>query len=375
MKRIDRMKKFLKGLSGLYHKIPSALSYRLYKNNERRKQEVTEQTMSMLCEYGKKETKSFFSYRVRPKTADAIPVLENKSTHEKCAIILQGPIMAENNFTLETVKLYRTFYPDAIILVSTWVDEPEERIDTLRAAGAEVVQSVKPKFSGRGNINFQLVSAKAGLLKARELGAVYLCKTRTDQRIYHPNILEFFINLIGNFSIDRDAFSIEQKARIICLSMEYGNMFYPFFMSDFLYFGLVDDICKLFDGELDQRKNVEKPKGYSRKEAAEQNLVAEIQIIRDYINRNGGDNTCSVKNYWNFIKSDLICINKDEIGLYWPKYGGQYCENTRNGYFYTTEKKEELKCYNWDFINWLNLYTGTLQYREEFEKYAEFVID
>ena len=77
------MKKFLKKLSGFYHKVPLALLYRLYKNNECRKQEVTEQTMSMLCEYGKKETRSFFSYRVRPKAVEAIPALENKSIYEK----------------------------------------------------------------------------------------------------------------------------------------------------------------------------------------------------------------------------------------------------------------------------------------------------
>lgn len=369
------MKDGLKKVSAIYHKFPLALLYRLHSRSEIRKQETTEQTLAAMCEYAKGKTDSYFSYRVRPKSHASIPVLDQKNEYEKCAIVLQGPIMSEANFTAETVRLYKKFYPDAIIIVSTWEDEAKENITNVRNAGAIVIQSKKPEFPGHGNVNFQLVNTRAGLFKARELGAKYICKVRTDQRLYHPNVLEYFRNLVCSFPIDKEMFSINQEARIVCLGMEYGNMFYPFFMSDFLYFGLANDICRLFDCELDMRESVPKPHGLSRGDVSTQNLVTEIQILRDYIRRSGGDSSCTVKNYWNFVKADLACINKDEIGLYWPKYGGQYCENTRNGYYFGKEKQDQFKCYNWDFINWLNLYSGTLKYKEEYEKYADFVIE
>ena len=39
------------------------------------------------------------------------------------AIVIQGPIAYDNNYTVETFKLYRLIYPNAPIVVSTWKGE------------------------------------------------------------------------------------------------------------------------------------------------------------------------------------------------------------------------------------------------------------
>ena len=368
------MNKMFKWMNSFYHAIPLAFLNKVFAFKPDRRIEVLEQNMIQMCKISEKYSDYFFSYRVRPTKTERILVALDDNTSEQSAIVMQGPIMLEREFTFETIKLYKKLYPKACIIVSTWYDESQYVIEKIKDLGVTVVLSQKPVFAGHGNINYQLDNTKAGVLKAKEMGAKYICKTRTDQRIYHPNFMEYMINLIKAFPNDNSDFKQTQEARIICLGMEYGNMFYPFFMSDFMYFGTTKDICQLFETTHDLRTDVPKCDGETRRTCASENRVAEIQILRQYIDRMGGNTECTIKSYWNFVKNHLICINKDEIGLYWPKYFVRYTEHVRNGHYHIKEQDGEFKCYNWDFINWFNLYSGTLIYREEYEKYADFIM-
>lgn len=364
----------LKTLSYLYYRFPYLVLERLYRNNSLRKHETSAQTMLAMCKISEEYTGHYYSFRERPQKTNEVQAILQNNEYAKCAIVLQGPIMSDDNFTVETVKLYKRFYPSDIILVSTWSDELAENIKAVQDAGAIVVQSDKPAYGGHGNINYQIVNTREGVFKAKELGAEYICKTRTDQRIYHPSVFEYMVSLLNMFPpVNTDA-SRSQNRRVICCCMEYGTMFYPFFMSDFFYFGTVDEITSMFDCQLDMRQNVDKAKGYTRREAASKDLVSEIQILRQYAKKMGCSDECTVENYWKFIKNHLVCINKDSIGLYWPKYETRYSENIRNGYFYNNEPENYFKTYNWDFIHWLNLYNGTLNYKPEYEKYADLII-
>ena len=51
--------------------------------------------------------------------------------------------------------------------------------------------------------------------------------------------------------------------------MPYGNMFQPFYISDFFYFGKSNDIKKLFYISLDKRDKGGFSKGASKREMAE----------------------------------------------------------------------------------------------------------
>ncbi len=49
------------------------------------------------------------------------------------AVVMQGPLIAANNFTLETIKIYKkTFFPDTIIIVSTWHGENEGVLGAIK---------------------------------------------------------------------------------------------------------------------------------------------------------------------------------------------------------------------------------------------------
>lgn len=365
------MKRWFEKISKFYQEIPIWLACSLQGSKAKRRTGIIEKNMTSFCEICEKYSDVHVSYRIRPKYVDTIPVNIQFNNYEKCALVIQGPIMKEDNFTLETINLYQKHYPNTLIILSTWIDEEHQYIENFKCKGIEIVQSQKPDFPGHGNINMQFISTRAGLDRAKELNAKYICKIRTDQRIYHANILEYMINLVNYFPVRNEDFIKPQEKRIVCCGMEYGDMFYPYLVSDFFYFGTVNDIYALFDCELDTRHSVPLATGEKRRICAEDDRVTEIQIIRQFIKKHGGNCECTVEKSWSFIRNHLICLNKDEIGLYWPKYTTRYREHIRNGYFYADELYEHYKCYNWDFIHWLNLFSGTMQYTKKYEKYAD----
>ena len=65
------------------------------------------------------------AYRKIPKKYDEIPML-NYQTNISYAIVMQGPIRTEENFTLTTVNYYKRTFPQARIIVSTWDDESSQ---------------------------------------------------------------------------------------------------------------------------------------------------------------------------------------------------------------------------------------------------------
>ena len=89
---------------------------------------------------------------------------------EKTAIIMQGPLVREDDFTLETVKIYEKLFPGTVIIVSTWEDSAEEYVKKLsELSNCIVLLNEPPKFSGILNLNMQVVSTLAGIKKAKEL--------------------------------------------------------------------------------------------------------------------------------------------------------------------------------------------------------------
>lgn len=64
-----------------------------------------------------------------------------------------------------------------IVILSTWDDEPPEKIPR---GSWEVLLNPKPAATGYSHRNFQRLSSAAGLRRAAELGATHVLKWRTD---------------------------------------------------------------------------------------------------------------------------------------------------------------------------------------------------
>jgi len=125
------------------------------------------------------EGDEYVSLYRRPKTSSQIVLIEQPNEINKVsAIVMQGPLCGEDNFTAETVRLYGKLYPDVLVVVSTWKDEDSKIIEELlNEKNCEVVLNEYPEHSGILNLNYQVVSTLGGIKKAKELGKQFVFKT------------------------------------------------------------------------------------------------------------------------------------------------------------------------------------------------------
>ena len=334
------------------------------------------------CMSYEKKTGDYCSYRKRSGSSEDLIVHSGMlSNMSDVAIVMQGPLILENHFTLNTVKLYKRYYPECMVIVSTWKDSNRNEIDSLKTAGAEIVLNTAPNVFGLGNMNFQIVSTRGGIQCAADAGARYILKTRSDQRIYKPHMLEYFKALIEQFPIKKKAESAKQKERIIAVQTTVGGgMFIPYFIADFLYFGTVQDIRNLFDIELDTSPNRTKDErriwlrdllsSNPRTRDYYNATAPEIKIVKNYIKKYITENLeDTVKGYWDFVGNYLITVSWDDIGLFWPKYD-RYNESNLFRTYSENDNTDLYLQYNWTFQNWLLVNQGIFKYKPEFEKYC-----
>ena len=70
-------------------------------------------------------TSSFVTYHVRPKLAASVRTSSHPTNKlPSLAIVVQGPIVHKDEFTLESAKVYRQHFGSAKLILSTWDDEP-----------------------------------------------------------------------------------------------------------------------------------------------------------------------------------------------------------------------------------------------------------
>ncbi|SFF09163.1 WavE lipopolysaccharide synthesis family protein [Trichococcus pasteurii] len=337
----------------------------------------------VLNEYEKNQN-TYLTTRLAPKTSEQVyyKKLEVQNL-PKFAVILQGPLLLENDFTLETCKMYRKLFSDNVIIVSTWDDEDTETIKKIKNLKIIVIQNKKPKFTGIGNINFQVISTKAGLAEAEKAGVHYVLKTRTDQRFQKNNLYEYFVSLLKQFPVDADGMNLPQDKRIIVLQSPVGaSLFIPFHISDFMFFGVLDDVFRLF--EIDEQNVSENKKERTQREndmittstvmdfhSAE---APEIMFMKNYICNHGNISEAEfyrVKTYWNFIKNYIIAVSYDEVGFLWGKPGRYYSDNNLNHIYEVEDSEKRSYKYVLNFSNWLSIYSGILQYSISYEELAQ----
>jgi len=87
----------------------------------------------------------FLTFHERPAYAAHIRVLPTARDYSAFAIVPQGPILHAFDFTLETIKLYRKYYTNVAIILSTWQWEDRDTrvIEEARKEGARVILNEK----------------------------------------------------------------------------------------------------------------------------------------------------------------------------------------------------------------------------------------
>lgn len=298
-----------------------------------------------------KKLEYFFTFHLRPKLSSKIYLEDkfeiNNSRNNNIAVLIQGPLVLEDNFTLETIKILLKTYSRSQIILSTWKDEDSNELEKIRNTGITILENVKPKNTGLFNINYQLVSTKAGIVKAKEHGYEWVLKTRTDCRIYESNVGVFLLNLLDQFPVVGRG----QNSRVIGIDINTSKSVL-FDLSDIFQFGHVSDIEKLWDFALDFRNigfhnfdhNLKISDLYSDR-------IPEVMVMKNFLNKTGFPTSNSYENYYKALVDRFIIIDSKSIDFYWYKY--------KNNEFYDSLHYEENKKKSkMTFKDWFILYSS-----------------
>jgi WavE lipopolysaccharide synthesis len=301
----------------------------------------------------KNSSERFYTYHTRPQHAAAVGLdpVTPPPMHETIGIVIQGPLLHEADFTLESAALYLRTFPTAHVVISTWVNEELDRHKILQNPRLHVVKSVPPKTSGLGTTNYQLVSTLAGIELLEKLGCQYVLKTRSDQRAYANNLDNYLIALLHQYP----SRSKNQKHRIVELSMNICR-YRPYSMCDMFQFGHISDMKDMWSADLDARHMSTKQfssRKLTSREVSEGN-IGEIYLHRKYLEKIKAESSVSMRVYYQSLLDHFIVIDKEQVDLYWHKYHcGEYslAENPT----YSTERQKS-RFYHRDWI--AGLYAG-----------------
>ena len=274
------------------------------------------------------------------------------------AIVLRGQIVYENRYTEKTFEFYRETYPNAPIIVSTWKNELTDEFRTVCKKNSVVLlENIQPALPGFGHLNYQLENALKGVLYVKEnLRTKYILVTRTDQRLNKFDFLLRFRNLIQTFPPLGD----KLHGRIIIFGTLLTKKYLPFSITDFLMFGHVADIFKVYNIPplrdatefrarmihwktfLDMRRKLSRAT-FVKCDFAEHGakLKKFNKIMNRFVNtdifwlknfyRNHIaplDETRLLETWWRFMQQYLLLVDMDSVAFDWAKYEDhrRYCD-------------------------------------------------
>lgn len=280
-------------------------------------------------------TGSLLTIHWRPIRAADFTEPPNRYRHfPPCAIVLQGPLLHERSFTLETVRLYKKIFPYADIIVSTWDTEDPAAVAQLRTEDAVVLQSTPPSIRGAGNANLQIVSSAAGIQEAARRGAHYVLKHRSDQRIYSALALETMRNLVDYFPAGEKS---NQKKRIV-----FGNggpSFSPYWMGEIL-FGDVTDLADYYAAPL-----------VKADKSSYLMYLVEVYLPSEFLKRKGWKLDWTIEQGLEVYKQCFIPLDWATLDLYWYKYR-RYVSHHQRSYIYSSSTSSLV-----NFGEWLSILT------------------
>ena len=313
-------------------------------------------------------------YTKLPKNVERVPVeWPDDNRFAGYAIILQGPVRAEENFTVETIKYYKRCYPGVTVIVSTWTGSDTAAKAEAEKLGAVWIESEPPEARGAWNVNMQLDSSLAGMKKAKALGCRYAMKTRTDQRIYANDVLQYFRELQEIFpSGDPEL----MPQRLVYISRDASYRYMPFSLGDLVVFGETDEMVKLYSIKRDCRPNDfgavhrEEVRQFSFEIQTELEarcnsspyklipdfeerfynlMISEIWISLQFFS----ENICPVRRgddlmdaYYTYLKKYAVVADVEKVLFYFPKYA----RTARRGFNEFTAPGKM------DFKKWMDIY-------------------
>lgn len=253
--------------------------------------------------------------------------------------------MTANDFTLGSVRLYAKLFPYCKRVVSTWVDTPTSVVAALQDAGADVLLNSPPSVPGVQNLNYQLISTRAGITLAAESGAEFVLKTRTDQRLHAagldvalPVILETFPRT-----------GLGAGTRLLVSSSD-TRLFIPFHLSDQLQFGRTADMLTYWTAPMDIRQKSIDYKLPIR-HLVNSISIPEVYLARAYLERLGYASDGALESWWSALANEFCVLDASTFDCYWPKYYSMFEHRNRS---YKSPSTGEVVTH----LNWLRMVRG-----------------
>ena len=265
----------------------------------------------------------FFSYRLFNKKQKVIKKKELKrKIKEKIAIIIQGPLINEDNFTIETIKFYSNLYPEIPIIFSSWKRDIDKIKNEKFKKKINLISNNLPSYSGYKNINLQSVSSKNAILLAKKLGCKYVLKTRSDIRIYSSDFKDYLIDLIKFYKINR-SINLRQKERIITTSFTLRYRLYG--ISDMILFGNINDLYNYFN--IITTPKVEKKflnfilslKFKDQTYFIQNEFCPEVYFFKEFFKKMRVEIKWTVNDNIKKISENFIIIDNRSLSIYWKK--------------------------------------------------------
>jgi len=261
---------------------------------------------------------SYISFHLRPKKASNIETKSaQKIYNNEFSIVMQGPILNDDQFTLETIKLYKTIFPGACLILSTWENECNDDILLIKKEGVVLILNKKPENPGPYNVNMQLVTTINGIKKAESIGSKYVLKTRTDQRLHRHDLFDYFKNIQSVFPLKVN----EQSQRLIVTS--FATCKYRLYgVTDFLMFGSIEDMLNYWSTPLYEDGIRQIVPDYSGEVPIVSGvpIIAEIYIMISYCIKIGQPPEWNLQHYWSILKDYFCVVDGMTLDIYWNKY-------------------------------------------------------
>jgi len=293
----------------------------------------------------------YLTYVARPKWVEHVETVSDLSPDggEGTAIVMSGPMVYENHFTRDTLRLYRRHYPKALIILSTWDDEDREYLDDLRDDQVQVVTRPKPLNRGINNSEEGRIPFHAGLCEAKKRQINYVFRTGTAQRIHAPNILSFLHGLLETFPLKCDD---KQKKRIIASS--HGTQKYlPFCISAMFMYGNIDDLLAYWDDVPDTRAPLPPPTDNVETCRMRAQTLTACYFATRYLKKIGVQiDANSIQDHWRILAERFCLLDREMLDSYWHvPVTSPFHATERREFPYTARSNQSIP-----FSEWLILY-------------------
>jgi len=163
--------------------------------------------------------------------------------------VVQGAVA--KGVTAHVLRILTALNPGNLVLLSTWNDTHPDLLAEAAAIADQVVTSPPPSVAGVQNRNRQIVSTRAGIERAIELGARSILKTRTDLAILGESVFEQAERWLQNFDATR-ARRLGLENRLVVPS-SYTRKYLLYHPSDLAMLGAAEDMAKYWSAPLDPR--------------------------------------------------------------------------------------------------------------------------